>query len=309
VSISRAPGRSVVRSLAPGGTAPPVMPAPALASIATAGPNAPTQQSPQPPPPMGGIGGPAGPAGVRPEWTPARAPIEGGGPGPMAAAPGAARFDGHPAPAPGYADDEAGLSRLPPPLFPRWAIAVTLASLALFVAGLVVYLGREPAASPSPGGDAGPSASAGAAGPDAGAPGRDASSGDGGARGPEVPPGMMLVKDASGAPRLYVDTHPVTAEEFRSVFARHRQKEGRPEVISVSYTEARSYAKTAKGRLLTAAEWDMASTMPGFVVVDGLSEWVESEGGKRVAKKHGEESARKDQEYADVTFRLARDLP
>jgi hypothetical protein len=48
--------------------------------------------------------------------------------------------------------------------------------------------------------------------------------------------------------------------------------------------------------------------MPGFQVVDRLFEWVESGGAKRVAKKHGQTSQRKDQEQSDVTFRLARDL-
>jgi len=47
--------------------------------------------------------------------------------------------------------------------------------------------------------------------------------------------------------------------------------------------------------------------MPGFVVEDGLFEWVESPGGKRTVKKHGAEAARKDQPHPDVTFRLARD--
>jgi eukaryotic-like serine/threonine-protein kinase len=198
-------------------------------------------------------------------------------------------------------DPSASDQSLPPvpPLFPRWSIGVTIAALALFVTGLVVYLGRPaasrsaPVAAPVDGAVDVPSR-------------RDAA--DATARPELPPPGTILVMRADGRP-LYVDARPVTTEAFRSVFAKHQQKthlDGNP-VLSVSYNAARSYAKTIRTRLLTAEEWTLASTMPGFVVIDKLYEWVESDGARRTAKKHGDSQLRKDQEYDDVTFRLARE--
>ena len=56
----------------------------------------------------------------------------------------------------------------------------------------------------------------------------------------------------------------------------------------IGYDEARSYAQTARGgRLMRADEWDRAATAPGFVVADGLFEWVESPEGKREVRRHG----------------------
>lgn len=206
-------------------------------------------------------------------------------PMPMAPAPGGL----------GFAGDEPGLSRLPPPRFPRWSLAVTLVSVALFVAGLVVFLNRSGSATQ----------------PLAATP-ADANSGqpEGDAAPPaEPPPGMILVKDGDGRPWLYVDARPVSLQAFRSVFAEHQQS-GSPSgpVVSVTYTSARSYATTVKGRLLTPAEWERAQAAPGFVSAGGLYEWVESPGAKRVVKKAGAEQARKDQEHPDVTFRIARDV-
>jgi len=44
----------------------------------------------------------------------------------------------------------------------------------------------------------------------------------------------------------------------------------------VSYTEARSYARTRGGRLLTGDEWSSAASTPGVQASDDLLEWVES---------------------------------
>lgn len=261
--VTRPPGMS--QAPGPASVSPAVVASMGPQVMITAPPHAPTQQA-----------APVLPApGAAPGWAPPPA------------------LAGH---GPGYSDDEAGLSRLPPPLVPRWAIGVTLASLALFVAGMVVYLGR--ASDEAPAGT--PQADAGAS-PAPDAPATDA---------PVVaaePPGTIAVKDGAGKLLFYVDARPVTSEAFRSVFANHKQKGERAEVLSVSYTEARSYAKTIKARLLTPEEWDKASTMPNFQVADGLLEWVESGSSKRLAKKHAETVTRKDQEYPDVTFRLARD--
>ncbi|MEZ4362237.1 MAG: serine/threonine-protein kinase [Kofleriaceae bacterium] len=221
-------------------------------------------------------------------------------PGASRAAPPPSLGPRAPEPPRPVAEAEPGLSLLPPPALPRWSLAVTALSLALFVAGLVVYLGRSSpteATAPPSNADA-PGAVVDAAPPaDAATP-------------PAPPAGMILVTDPSGAPQFYVDARPVAVTAFRAVFADHRQERSGDDApaVSVSYTAARSYARTAKARLLTAEEWDRASTMPGFVVVDGLFEWIESEGAKRTAKKHGQVVERKDQEQPDVTFRLAREL-
>jgi serine/threonine protein kinase len=280
-SISRgSAGRSVASSMPP--------------QIVAAGPGAPTL-------PVAGL------ASMPPQsaaWAPG-APGAAPGMPPMAQmpamppmAPGpAAGFA--PGDAPAYADDEAGLSRLPPPAFPRWAIAVTLASLALFITGLVVYLGREPVAAPAPA--VPPSGSVDAAAP----PSLPADAGA--AEEPQAPPGMIAVKDDSGKLLFWVSAEPVTAEAFRAVYANHKQKADVVEVVSVSYTRARSYAKAVKARLLTGDEWTIATVKKDVLVRDGLSEWVETEGNKRLAKSHQAATARDDAPYPDVTFRLARD--
>jgi len=73
--------------------------------------------------------------------------------------------------------------------------------------------------------------------------------------------------------------------------------------------EARSYARTKGNRLLRAAEWQQVATQPGFVVSDGLLEWVEPGDDKKNAVSHGKSEARAvDREFRDVTFRMARDI-
>src|SRR5262249_49413155 len=145
---------------------------------------------------------------------------------------------------------------------PVWLIVLTLASVALFVAGLVVFLSR---------GDAGETATPATGSttpePTAVAPGSAA----------QQPAGMVLVKHPDGKPWFYVDEKPVTLSAYRSLYPDHQQPGGPDDpVVMISYDEARSYAKTKSGRLLRSDEWDAATVTPGVVVVDGVFEWVES---------------------------------
>jgi hypothetical protein len=182
---------------------------------------------------------------------------------------------------------------LPRAGLPGWLVALTFVCIALFVAGLVVYLRRDsdPASSPA-GGPGGPSAAAGSTTPTAAST-----------------TGMVLVHRADGSPWFYVDPRPVTVASFRQLFARHEQT-GSPDdaVVMVSYNEARSYATTRGGRLLTSAEWDSAATTPGVRASD-LFEWVESpDENNRIARQRGKSVVRPDRPQKDVTFRMAKQL-
>ncbi|MBA3541736.1 MAG: serine/threonine protein kinase, partial [Deltaproteobacteria bacterium] len=187
----------------------------------------------------------------------------------------------------------------PPRAFPAWLIVFTLLCVGVFVAGLVLYLRRG--AVPESSGVTPP-----AARPDAGGA---IGSGDA-ATATKPPTGMLLVRKADGSPRLYVESQPISLGEFQKLFAKHEQL-GKPEdtLVSVSYNTARSYARTKGGRLLTSAEWDAAAVTPGFIVNDGLLEWVDSPDEKqRTVRGHGKKLIRPDKEHKDVTFRLAKDL-
>ncbi|TMQ24359.1 MAG: hypothetical protein E6J90_08355 [Deltaproteobacteria bacterium] len=108
---------------------------------------------------------------------------------------------------------------------PGWLVALTFVCIALFVAGLVVYLRR---------GDA------------------DSGSGD-----------MVLVRKRDGTPWFYVEPRPVSAVEFRRMFADHSQPAGADgAVVMVSYNDARAYANTHGYRLLTSEQWDSAVSRP-----------------------------------------------
>ena len=120
---------------------------------------------------------------------------------------------------------------------------------------------------------------------------------------------MIIVKKPDGSSWFFVDANAVTAAQYKSVFADHKQG-GKPEdpVVNIKYDEARSYARTKGGRLLRADEWDAASTTPGFIVTDGLWEWVEPGADKVHVKKHGKGETRPDGAQKDVTFRMAKDI-
>ena len=184
----------------------------------------------------------------------------------------------------------------PPRALPGWLIGLTLVSIALFAAGLVVYLRRDGAAAEptKQGSNVAPGADAPAAVP------VDAT----------APSNMVLVRKADGNPWFYADATPVSIAAYRNVFAKHEQQ-GQPAspVVNVSYTEAKGYVQTMKGRLLTAEEWDRAAVTPGFVAPDGLLEWVDSpDEKKKNVHAHGKADTRPDARQKDVTFRMAKDI-
>jgi hypothetical protein len=182
-------------------------------------------------------------------------------------------------------DASLGDLELPRAGLPGWLVALTFVCIAVFVAGLVVYLRR----------DSGPSSSS--------APG------SGAATAPAPTTGMVLVHRADGSPWFYVDPSPVTLASFRQVFAKHEQAGGPDDpVVMVSYNEARSYATTRGGRLLSSEEWDSAAATPGVRLGDAL-EWVRSDDeNNRIARQKGKSIARPDKPQKDVTFRMAKPL-
>lgn len=195
------------------------------------------------------------------------------------------------------------IDTLPPRAFPVWLVVVTLASIALFVAGLVVYLRRDagpPSTESSSTGSGSGSGSQSAVAPRSGSA----------AATPEVkaPPGMILIKKADGSPAFYVDAQPINLGIYRQLFDKHQQ-DGKPEepVVNVTYNEARSYATTRGGRLLTSDEWDIAAVTPGFIMPPNILEWVDSpDDKKKTVRSHGKTATRPEAPYPDVTFRMAR---
>lgn len=189
---------------------------------------------------------------------------------------------------------DGGMEYATPRAFPPWLALITLASVGLFVAGLVVYLRAEGSTG---GGGTTP------------APADAAVVGSGGsAEKPAPPVGMLAVKKADGSVAFYVDANPLSAAVFMKFDAKHVQP-GKPEdpVINVSYTKARSYVTSYGGRLLTSAEWDAASKTPGFVVPPNILEWVDSpDEKKKTARSHGKTDVKGDEPLPDVTFRMAR---
>lgn len=182
---------------------------------------------------------------------------------------------------------------------PAWLIVLTLASLALFVAGLVAYLTRADAPARHTGN---------VSGSNGGFSVVDPASGRGLGTGPDIPKvTMIVVKHPDGSPWFLVDEAPVPAAAFKKLFSDHVQPGAAEAVVMVSYDGARSYASTRGGRLLRSDEWDAAVVTPGIVVADGLYEWVESPEGKRTVRQHGKVLQRPDKEQKDVTFRVAKD--
>ncbi|HMG24463.1 MAG TPA: protein kinase [Kofleriaceae bacterium] len=159
---------------------------------------------------------------------------------------------------------------------PGWLVAFTFVCIALFVAGLVVYLRRV---------GTGPSSAA-----------EPARSGD-----------MVLVRKRDGTPWLWVDPRPISEAAFRQVFGDRGQRVGPGgAVVMVSYTDARAYAGTRGGKLLTGDEWDSAARTPGVQVVGDLLEWVESPADQKQVRQLDRSVLRPDQPQPDVTFRMAR---
>jgi serine/threonine-protein kinase len=181
---------------------------------------------------------------------------------------------------------------------PAWLVVFSLLCLALFVAGLVVYLQRDTSSAPST-----------PATPGSGSSGSAITAVSDAPAAPQLPDGMILVKLPDGR-QLFVDKQPVSVARFAKVFHDHKQP-GKPDdpVVLIKYDEAQAFARTSSGRLLRAAEWTAASTTPGFIAVDGLWEWVESPKENRTVVQHGKSQPRPDKEQKDVTFRMAVDVP
>src|SRR5437868_6461059 len=98
---------------------------------------------------------------------------------------------------------DGGLEYATPRAFPPWLALITLASVALFVAGLVVYLRRDAGTS----GSSTPPADASVTG-----------SADGSAK--PAPVGMLAVKKADGTVLFYVDANPLSAAVFKKFDAK-----------------------------------------------------------------------------------------
>jgi len=188
----------------------------------------------------------------------------------------------------------------PPRALPGWLIGVTLLCIALFAAGLVVYLRRDTAdakTNPTPGSNKTGSVEAPT---DAAQVAKIDAAGS--------PANMLLVRKADGSPWFYTDAAPVTVGQYREVFSRVEGNAKDP-IVNVSYTEARGYVKTKGGRLLTSEEWERASVTPNFVVADGFFEWVDSADEKqKTIRAHGKTLTRPDAKQKDVTFRMAKDI-
>jgi serine/threonine-protein kinase len=248
-----------------------------------------------------------------------------------APAPGRAAAPGRPGRAPTRPDDDLGGATISDgdlPVrrgVPGWAWAVTILSVAVFVTGLALFLARRNRVDaappgnptgPAPGAVGSGSASAGGGAPGA-SPGTTLGTAPGAAPGtaPATAAGttMLQVHHPDGTRWFQVDAYPVSAGAYRQVFGGHTQPapaSGKPDdapVTNVSYNEARSYAHTRGARLLRSDEWDAASTTAGFMVSDGILEWVDSDGAKKTVRQHGKNLTRPDKEQPDVTFRLAKD--
>lgn len=201
---------------------------------------------------------------------------------------------------------DADLGGAPPRAIPAWLVAVTLVCIALFAAGLVVYLRRPTEAAGGGGGGGSASTSGSAVG--AGGSGGGGSAVAAGSAGPgAVPAGMLLVPKPDGTPWFYVDAKPISVAAYRELFAKHEPSaKAEDPVTMVSYNEARSYATTRGGRLLTSDEWTAASRTPSFSAAEGVFEWVDSPGEKKTVRQRDKTETRPDAKHKDVTFRMAK---
>jgi serine/threonine-protein kinase len=129
----------------------------------------------------------------------------------------------------------------------------------------------------------------------------------------EAPSGMMIVRDARGAPLFFVDRLAVSNRAFAEAYPERRyapEEADRP-VVNVAYDEAVAYARRRGGRLLTTAEWPVALATPGFGPAGWEWVWAGVDDGtpvERPVRNAGEDGRRPRNGAADTTFRVARDL-
>jgi len=179
---------------------------------------------------------------------------------------------------------------------PVWLIMFSVVAVALFVAGLVVYLQRGDA-------DAAGTPSKGSAVIGSGAT-------PGSAQVTPIPPaGMILVKKTDGTAWFFVDAKPVSVAAFKAFFGKPGGGGDDP-AIDIKFDEVRSYVSGKGGRLLSTDEYDAAARSPGFVPAANLAEFVRSDDPTKrlVRTPAGKVESRADGSQKDVTFRLAKDL-
>jgi serine/threonine-protein kinase len=189
-----------------------------------------------------------------------------------------------------------------------WLVAITIACVLLFLVGLSLKLFgpvSSQAAPPAAATDAG-GLGVNLVGPEPEPPAKD----------PTPPPGMLLVRDAAGAPAFFVDRRPVTNAAWRGYMKTHRFARGADDepVTKVSFDLAKQYAGLQGKRLLRAAEWSPALATRDFVPAGmRLWEWVDdgdpAHADRPVRRVNDGAARRKAAGAADVTFRLAQDLP
>ncbi len=197
---------------------------------------------------------------------------------------------------------------------PLWAWLVTAVCVGIFIAGVVLYATRRPATA-VPGATRSGSAMQPPALPIP-TPHTVPMPTPPSANATEIvpPAGMIVVRRPDGAAWLFVAERPVTVAALQKAFP-HLGKRAKGAttddsyVVQVPYTAARSFAISNKQRLLSDAEWDAATSTPGFITAVGHFEWVESQTKMKLARKPGAAEQRADRAFADVTFRLAQDLP
>ncbi len=193
----------------------------------------------------------------------------------------------------------------------RWLIAITVLSVIIFLVGLgLVLFGPVPARSAA--GATSANAPASRAHAKAAEPPVPA------AALPEPPPGMLLVRDAAGAPRAWVSARAVSWVDYQKVFPSQARPSGARDetpVTRVGFAYAGSFAEARGARLPTPDEWVAASHAAGFQSAGSrFWEWVD--GGHPGAPQQevrslstGKPEAMRDASgHSDVTFRLARDL-
>jgi hypothetical protein len=183
---------------------------------------------------------------------------------------------------------------------PGWLLGLTAVALAVFLAGVGLRL----FAWPKPEGPA-------AAGrpPDAGAPPEATPA-------PVVPEGLGQVAAGGAHGAFFVARAPVTNRRLADWDHRHasRFKPDRLDAPAtlMTYAEARNFAASTGMRLLREGEWH-ALTDLGLVADAAVWEWVEgadAAAAKQPTRRADRRTLRAaDKGYANVTFRLAQDVP
>lgn len=195
----------------------------------------------------------------------------------------------------------------PKPKLSGWLVGTTVFAVLIFLTGLGLMLFGplpEPAVTAAPVPDAAPPP------PDAEPEVKPP---------PEPPEGFLLLSDPNGKPLAFVSKTPVTYGDYSAMFpgqkpkTRNRRK-NRQAVVKVSYVYAEAFAKGKQARLPTPQEWEAASKLPEFESAgDKLFEWTNDgttgEQAPRALRAPGKQARRRPHAAADVTFRLAMDLP